>query len=138
LARAVSARHIFYADHGHPVPEIIHDYWKASAPGLMQDSESRRVFLPGDTVPETDQIFRNLHVAQVADPRRICYHALREAMDHYEKAMNFARPGNDDAILRWNTCMRVIMQNPAIRPAPENEAAQAWERDEAGSRIADA
>ena len=66
------------------------------------------------------------------------YHALREAMDHYEKAMNFAIPGNDDAILRWNTCARVIMQNPDIRPVPDNEPAQAWEHDEAGSRIADA
>jgi hypothetical protein len=59
-------------------------------------------------------------------------------MDHYEKAMSFAVPGNDDAILRWNTCARVIMQNPDIRPASENEPEQAWERDEAGSRIADA
>ena len=66
------------------------------------------------------------------------YHALREAMDHYEKAMNLAKPGNDDAILRWNTCARVIMQNPEIRPVPESEPAQAWERDEADSRIADA
>ena len=66
------------------------------------------------------------------------YPALREAMDHYEKAMNFAIPGNDDATLRWNTCARMIMQNPDIRPIPENEPAQAWERDEAGSRIADA
>jgi len=66
------------------------------------------------------------------------YHALREAMRHYERAMNFATPGNDDAILRWNTCARLIMQNPAIRPAPEHELAQAWENDEAGSRIADA
>ena len=66
------------------------------------------------------------------------YHALREAMHHYEKAMNYAIPGNDDAILRWNTCARVIMQNPDIRSVPENKLAQAWENDEAGSRIADA
>ena len=66
------------------------------------------------------------------------YHVLREAMDHYEKAMNFAPPGNDDAILRWNTCARVIMQSPEIRPVPENELGEAWERDEASSRIADA
>jgi hypothetical protein len=66
------------------------------------------------------------------------YHALRGAMDHYEIAMDFAKPGNDDAILRWNTCARVIMQNPDVRPVPESEPAQAWERDEAGSRIADA
>jgi hypothetical protein len=66
------------------------------------------------------------------------YHALREAMDHYERAMNCATPGNDDAILRWNTCARVIMQNPDIRPVPESEPAEAWVHDEAGSRIADA
>jgi len=65
------------------------------------------------------------------------YHALREAMDHYEQAMNLAPPGNDDAILRWNTCARMIMQNPELHPLPEADA-QAWMRDEAGSRIADA
>ena len=66
------------------------------------------------------------------------YHALREAMTDYERAINFAPPGNDDAILRWNTCARVIMQNPEIRPLPEDDPAQAWVHDEAGSRIADA
>ena len=66
------------------------------------------------------------------------YHALREAMTDYERAINFARPGNDDAILRWNTCTRVIMQNPEVCPLPEDDPAQAWVRDEAGSRIADA
>ena len=66
------------------------------------------------------------------------YHALREAMDHYEHAMKYASPGNDDAILRWNTCARVIMQNPDVRPLPEEDPAQAWARNEAGSSIADA
>jgi hypothetical protein len=66
------------------------------------------------------------------------YHALRAAMDHYEKAMSFAMPGNDDSILRWNTCARVIMANPEIGRVPENQSAQVSERDEAGSRIPDA
>jgi hypothetical protein len=66
------------------------------------------------------------------------YHALREAMDRYEKAMSSAIPRNDEAILRWNTCARVIMQNPHIRPAPEYEPSQGWEDDEVGSKIADA
>lgn len=65
------------------------------------------------------------------------YHALREAMDHYEKAMGSAPPSNDDAILRWNTCARMIMQNPHIRPAPEKEPMHAFQYDEAGSKIAD-
>ena len=66
------------------------------------------------------------------------YRALQEAMVHYEKAIGFAPPGNDDAILRWNTCARVIMQNPELHPSPDEDLAQAWVRDEAGSRIADA
>jgi len=66
------------------------------------------------------------------------YHAFREAMAHYENAIAFASPGNDDAILRWNTCARVVMGNSDVRPLPDEDPAQAWVRDEAGSRIADA
>jgi hypothetical protein len=60
------------------------------------------------------------------------YHALQEAMGFYEKAEAVSPAGNDDAILRWNTCAREISQRPEIVPEPEEEAA--WE---AGSRIAD-
>jgi hypothetical protein len=59
-------------------------------------------------------------------------------MNHYERATKHAPVGNDDAILRWNTCARTIMQNPNIRPSPEDDSAGVWARDEAGSRIADA
>ncbi|MGD0930754.1 MAG: hypothetical protein ABR902_08895 [Candidatus Korobacteraceae bacterium] len=69
--------------------------------------------------------------------RASAYHALRDAMAHYERAITFAPPGNDDAILRWNTCARVIMQNPEIQPLSEADP-HAWRRDDAGSRIADA
>jgi hypothetical protein len=69
--------------------------------------------------------------------RASAYHALRDAMSHYERAIKFAPPGNDDAILRWNTCARMIMRNPDIQPLSESDP-QAWLRDEAGSRIADA
>jgi len=65
------------------------------------------------------------------------YHSLREAMENYERAMKFAPSANDDAILRWNTCARMIMENPEIQPRPETDA-HAWAHDEAGSRIADA
>ncbi len=65
------------------------------------------------------------------------YHALQDAMSYYARAMNCAPLGNDDAILRWNTCARLLMKNPDIQPSSENDE-QAWLRDEAGSRIADA
>lgn len=49
------------------------------------------------------------------------YHALREAMQHYEKAESLRPHGNDDALLRWNACARVLMKNPEIRPLPDTE-----------------
>jgi len=38
---------------------------------------------------------------------------LREAMSWYEKAQAIRPPGNDDALLRWNTCARLIMRELA-------------------------
>src|SRR5262245_43656179 len=46
------------------------------------------------------------------------YDALRQAMELYERAETVRPSGNDDALLRWNTCARVIMRNPEIRPLP--------------------
>jgi hypothetical protein len=39
------------------------------------------------------------------------YEWLNEAMEFYEKAEAVRLPGNDDAILRWNTCARQIMRH---------------------------
>ncbi len=69
--------------------------------------------------------------------RASAYHALQDAMSHYEAAMKFAHPGNDDAILRWNTCARMIMENPSIQPLAESHS-QDWMHDEVASRIPDA
>ena len=49
------------------------------------------------------------------------YHALRQAMEYYEQAAALRPQGNDDAILRWNACARVLMQNPEVRPMPDPE-----------------
>jgi hypothetical protein len=39
------------------------------------------------------------------------YELLREAMTFYEKAESIRPAGNDDALLRWNACARIIMRN---------------------------
>lgn len=39
------------------------------------------------------------------------YEWLTEAMEFYEKAEAIRPPGNEDAILRWNTCARLIMRH---------------------------
>ena len=49
----------------------------------------------------------------------VAYGWLREAMDWYEKAEAMRPAGNDEAILRWNTCARILERNPALAPAPD-------------------
>jgi len=39
------------------------------------------------------------------------YDFFREAMEWFEKAEAIRPTGNDDAILRWNSCARAIMSN---------------------------
>lgn len=49
----------------------------------------------------------------------LAYEWLREAMACYEKAETLRPPNNDDALLRWNACARLIMSNPHLAPASE-------------------
>ncbi|HVL15027.1 MAG TPA: hypothetical protein VM529_20820 [Gemmata sp.] len=44
------------------------------------------------------------------------YVCFREAMTHFEKAEAVRPPANDDALLRWNSCARIIMNNPDVAP----------------------
>src|SRR5207248_9394893 len=47
------------------------------------------------------------------------YHELEDAMRSYEQAEAVRPPGNDDAILRWNTCARTLMRHEHLRPEVE-------------------
>ena len=42
------------------------------------------------------------------------YEWLREAMQEYEQAEKLRPAGNEDAILRWNACARIIMHNHLV------------------------
>ena len=44
------------------------------------------------------------------------YEWLREAMTWYEKAEAIRPPNNDDALLRWNACARLIMRDHHLVP----------------------
>ena len=41
---------------------------------------------------------------------------LDDAMTHFEQAAAISPPGNEDAILRWNACVRTIQRDPRLRP----------------------
>lgn len=59
-----------------------------------------------------------LHQSRHASGSAI-YDWLREAMEFYEKAESVRPPANDDALLRWNTCARLLMRNPHLKPGPQ-------------------
>jgi hypothetical protein len=47
------------------------------------------------------------------------YSYLRDAMAWYERAEAIRPPGNDDPLLRWNACARLIMRDQRLAPAAE-------------------
>ena len=49
------------------------------------------------------------------------YDQLRRAMECYEKAEPLRPSGNDAAILRWNTCARLLNDNPQLQPRAEED-----------------
>jgi hypothetical protein len=59
-----------------------------------------------------------LHQASIG-ANGVAYGFLREAMEHYEQAEKIRPPGNDDPLLRWNACARIIMQNKLSAPPDE-------------------
>jgi hypothetical protein len=50
---------------------------------------------------------------------------ILEAMDWYRKAEELSPPGNDDAILRWNACVRFLERNPELMPTEMEQGDQA-------------
>lgn len=51
----------------------------------------------------------------------VAYNRLREAMIRYERAEELRPPGDDSAIIRWNSCARMIMRWEEVRPAHEGD-----------------
>ena len=50
----------------------------------------------------------------------LAYDWFRQAMEAYEQAIDMRLSGNDDAILRWNACARVIMNNSGLVPTGQD------------------
>jgi hypothetical protein len=52
--------------------------------------------------------------------RHYAYDGFREAMGWFEKAEALRPSGNDDALLRWNTCSRIIEKNRLVAREEDN------------------
>jgi hypothetical protein len=50
----------------------------------------------------------------------VAYQWINQAMGFYEQAERLRTPGNDDALLRWNSCVR-FCERHHLRPAPKEE-----------------
>jgi hypothetical protein len=48
------------------------------------------------------------------------YEWLMDALEYFQRAEQVRPPGNDDAILRWNACVRVLRQHPNLQPAGDS------------------
>lgn len=86
---AVGARHAREV-----LPRILDDYQRAYYAGLICERQAKARLQHGGPGAGHD-----------------AYEWLRDAMQHYERAEAIRPLGNDDAILRWNACARIIMRN---------------------------
>jgi hypothetical protein len=48
----------------------------------------------------------------------VAYQWIHQAMGFYEQAERLRTPGNDDALLRWNSCVR-FCERHQLRPGPK-------------------
>ncbi|MEE8367287.1 MAG: hypothetical protein V3S30_03130 [Thermoanaerobaculia bacterium] len=50
----------------------------------------------------------------------VAYDWFRQAMESFDLAISLRPEGKDDAILRWNTCVRILEWHPEVKPMPQD------------------
>ncbi len=94
-----------------------------------------------DVLPRLRDPYRRAYYAGVIDERHAkallrrgmlrsgeaAYGLLRDAMRAYEEAEKSRPAGEDEAILRWNTCARQLSANPQLRPGEKEDYEPAFE-----------
>ena len=48
------------------------------------------------------------------------YPFFRDALEAFDRASHLAPEGNEDAVLRWNTCVRLLAAHPDVRPREDD------------------
>ncbi|MGH7663533.1 MAG: hypothetical protein ACRENI_04450 [Gemmatimonadaceae bacterium] len=51
----------------------------------------------------------------------MAYDWLQEALGCYERAESLRPAGNDESLLRWNTCARILERSEHLRPRAADE-----------------
>ena len=92
------------------VPRLADPYQRAYYAGLIAERRAKALQRSGN--PGTTAM---------------AYEAFREAMEHYDDAERLAPSGDDEARLRWNTCARILNDDPTLVPQPEERYEPALE-----------
>lgn len=58
-----------------------------------------------------------------AESAAMAFESIEKALTFYAVAEALRPAGNDEVILRWNTCVRMLQRDPQLRP----REAEAWE-----------
>lgn len=53
----------------------------------------------------------------------LAYAWFKDALDHFGRAVELRPAGDDGALLRWNTCVRILAAHPQLAPREEEPAA---------------
>ena len=78
------------------------DYQRTYYGGIICERRGQAIFARGEPGSES-----------------VAYSWFHEAMEWYEKAEKIRPEANDESLLRWNTCARLLAQNPKLAPKPE-------------------
>jgi hypothetical protein len=82
---------------------------------MKLEDEYERLYYTGIVFEREARAF----LSRAGAVRSAAYEGLREAMEWYEKAEDLRPPGNVDALLRWNSCVRTIRRE-RLEPEPES------------------
>jgi hypothetical protein len=85
------------------LPRLPDEYARSYYEGILCERRGKAHFRSGNPMAGT-----------------MAFEWLHAAMTCYERAEAVRPAGDDDAVLRWNSCARMLMANPGIRPpAPD-------------------
>ena|SRR5579862_9222183 len=60
-----------------------------------------------------------LHAERGRGTHHSVYEWVVKALQCFEEAERLRPPGNDDSVLRWNTCVRFLARHPSLAPRGE-------------------
>ena len=86
------------------IPTLTSEYERCYYSGIIHERRAIALWRHSD--------FRSGHVV---------YPLLQHAMEWYERAEALRPRGNDDSLLRWNTCSRFLRRIPQLTPSPYRE-----------------